>query len=75
MNLCWVLALAMYSLLCGAPASTAAVTGSPIAQLPNAALQLTSYGGYVIFNELDATGRWRLMAWHHGSTSTLAPWP
>ena len=71
MNLCWVLALAMYSLLCGAPASTAAVTGSPIAQLPNAALQLTSYGGYVVFSELDATGRWRLMAWHHGSTATL----
>jgi hypothetical protein len=71
-SLCCVLALAMWSWLYGVPSSTAAVSGRPIAQLPNAALQLTSYGGYVIVSELAATGRWHLMAWHHGSTSTLA---
>ena len=72
MNLSWALALAVCSLLCGAPPSSAAVTGRPIAQLPNAAPQLASYGGYVIFSQLEAAGRWQLMAWHHGTTSTLA---
>jgi hypothetical protein len=39
--------------------------------LPNVALALTSYGGYVVFSQLDAEGRWRLMAWHHGSIASL----
>lgn len=71
-NLWWPVTLALLSLLAGAPASGAALKGRPIAQLPNAALQLTSYGGYVVFSELAAVGRWQLMAWHHGTTSTLA---
>jgi hypothetical protein len=71
-NLSWALALAACLLLCGVQSSIAAVTGTPIAQLPNVALQLTSYGGYVIFSQLDASGKWQLMAWHHGSISRLA---
>jgi hypothetical protein len=71
-NPLWLVALVASSFLYGAPSSTAAVTGKPIAQLPNAALQLTSYGGYVIFSQLDPTGKWQLVAWHHGSTSTLS---
>jgi hypothetical protein len=72
LNLSWGLALVVCSLLYGAQSSSAAVTATPIAQLPNAASQLTSYGGYVVFSELDAAGKWQLMAWHDGSTSTLA---
>jgi hypothetical protein len=66
------LALAAVSLLWGAPSGNAALSGRPIDQLSNAALQLTSYGGYVVFSELDAAGRWQLMAWKHGTTSALA---
>jgi len=66
-----ILAVAVCSLVCGTSASTAEVTGEPVAQLPNAALRLTAYDGYVIFSELDAQSRWRLMAWHDGSISTL----
>lgn len=56
--------------LCGASVSVAAVAGTPLAQLPNAALRLTTYDGYVVFSQLDA-GRWRLMAWHDGSIAPL----
>jgi hypothetical protein len=58
--------------MAGAPSSEAALSARPVAELPNAALQLTSYGGYVLFSEQSAAGRWRLMAWHRGVTSTLA---
>src|SRR5271157_2265594 len=64
--------LAVFSLLLSTPSSDAALSAKPVAQLPNAALQLTAYGGYVVFSDLDAAGRWQLIAWHHGTTSTLA---
>lgn len=52
-------------------AEARSVTGKPIAPLPNAALQLTSYGGYVVFSQLDGSGKWQLMAWHKGTISPL----
>jgi hypothetical protein len=70
--MCRFLPLVVCSLLCAASPSTAAVSGKPIAQLPNAALQLTSYGGYVVFSELGAAGGWQLMAWHQGKIRVLA---
>ncbi len=67
MRLPGVLALAAVSLLSGAPASNAAaVTGTPLAAIPNAALQLTADGGYAVFSQRDAAGKWQLMAWHDG---------
>jgi hypothetical protein len=66
-----VVLLAACSLAWGAPASFAAVAGTPLAALPNAALQLTAYDGYVVFSQRDAAGRWELMAWHAGTIVPL----
>jgi hypothetical protein len=71
-NLLRPVAAAVCLLLSGPAPSSAALTGRPVAQLPNAAPQLTSYGGYVVFSQLNAAGRWQLMAWHDGTISTLA---
>jgi hypothetical protein len=49
-----VLAVAVCSWLCQASSSMAAVVGTPLMALPNAALRLTAYDGYVVFSQRDA---------------------
>jgi hypothetical protein len=69
-GLCLIFLLAAIEAAAG-PAGAKPLTGTPMAPLPNAALQLTAYDGYVVFSELGAAHKWRLMAWSDGATSTL----
>ena len=55
----------------GAVAAGASASQSLVA-LPDAAMQLTAYGGYVVFSQYDAqSDDWQLMDWHDGVVSTL----
>jgi hypothetical protein len=66
-----IAAAAISCALSEARASSAAVAGVPLAQLPNVAQRLTAYDGYVVFSQLDSTGQWSLMVWRDGSTKPL----
>ncbi len=70
-TLCRTLAVAVGLSLCEVSASMAAVAGTPLMALSNAALRLTAYGGYVVFSQHDAAGGWQLIAWHDGSAAPL----
>jgi hypothetical protein len=65
-------ATAAVAMLIGPSVGNAGVVNSvPLAAVPRAAHKLTAYGGYVVFSQLDATGKWRLKIWHAGSITTL----
>jgi hypothetical protein len=53
------------------PAEPPGIAATALAPLENAAPKLTAYDGYVIFSRHEATGRWRLLAWHAGTVAPL----
>jgi hypothetical protein len=73
----WVAVLVVVaSSAVGGTAAAAGVSPGPVSQslvaLPNAAMQLTAYDGYVVFSQYDAQADdWQLMDWHDGVVSAL----
>jgi hypothetical protein len=52
-------------------AKGAAISSTKVTELSNAAQKLAAYGGYVVFSQLDAQGRWALMSSEDGTITRL----